>query len=221
MNQHSLSLNILTDIKDLEMIYWVRSFTVEVLKTRFRLNPPGSSLYLQKVIPYQNRKAMDPDLARLLSFTVTPTNIEDVKDMFDRLDSWFTDESIKELYGVNDEGNLMFNMEYRDLKAMCVDDSGAVKTALKVVPAPVAIGQDKLEPGAILFINRQDNSIVLRKHQARRLARFMLDFSFLAYDQYVMTCFQYALANHNILTSQDVNRIANEQSSFNSNFKKY
>ena len=221
MNQHSLSLSIPTDIKDLEMIYWLRAFTVDVLNTRYRLNPPGSSLYLQKVIPYQNRKAMNPDLVKLLSFTVTPSNLENVKDMFDRLESWFTDESIKELYGVNDEGNLMFNMEYRDLKAMCVDESGAVKTALKVVPAPVAIGQDRLEPGAILFINRQDNSIVLRKQQAKRLARFILDFSFLAYDQYVMTCFQYALANHNILTVQDVNRIAKDQATFNSNFKKY
>lgn len=221
MNQYSMSLSIPTDIKELELIYWLRPYTVDVLNTRFRINPPGSSLYIQKVVSYQARKAMNPDDAKLLSFMVSPSNLQDVKDAFEKVDSWFTEESLKELYGVNDEGNLMFNMEYRDLKALCVDENGAVKTALKIVPAPVEIGNEKLEPGAILFINRQANAIILRTRQIRRLARFFLDFSFIAYDQYVMACFQYALANKNIISQKEAQQIARDQSSYNPNFKKY
>ena len=221
MNQYSMSLAIPTDIKELELIYWLRPYTVDVLNTRYRINPPGSTLYLQKVVPYQTKKAMNPDEAKLLSYAITPTNLSDVKDMFEKVASWFTDESLKELYGLNDEGGLMFNMEYKDLKAICVDETSAVKTALKIVPAPVEIGNEKLEPGVVLFVNRQANAIVLRMHQIKRLCRFIHDFSFLAYDQYAMTCFQYALANQNVITQRDANQIANNQASFNTNFKKY
>ena len=221
MNTFPLTFTIPTDSKDLEFVYWMRPFTVDTLATRYRLNTPYSCLYMQKVISYQDRQNSDPSARKSLSFQITRKNLGDIQDAFAKVSDWFSEEGIKELYGVNDQGGLMFNMEYRDLKITIADEFAGTREALQIVPAPVEIGKGVLEPGVILFINRQENAIVLRKYQIVRLIRFIRDFSFVAYDQFAMTCFQYSLSLGNVLSQEEVNRIANNQKGANSNFKTY
>lgn len=221
MNLYPLTFTISTDVRELEFIFWMRPFSAEVQKTRFQLNRPFVSLYMQKVVPYTIRKDMPTDAVNSLAFQITEANLFDVQEMFDKVDTWFTEESIKELYGTNDSGMLMFNMEYKDLKATCVDETSSIKKALQVVPAPVEIGKDMMEPGVVIFINRQENAIVLRMNQYKRLSKFIHNFNFLAYMQYAMTCFQYALSNGNVIEKNELRQITTDQILTNSNFKTY
>ena len=221
MNPYPLTFTISTDVRELEFVFWMRPFTIEVMKTRYQLNRPHCVLYLQKVVPYQVKKNMSPSDANALSFQITESNLFDVQEMFEKVDSWFTEESIRELYGVNDAGMLLFNMEYKDLKATCVDETASTKRAIQIVPAPVEIAKDKLEPGVILFINRKENAIVLQRRQYMRMSQFIRNFNFQAYMQFAMTCFQYSLTNENIISREEVKQVAADQTLTNSNFKTY
>lgn len=221
MNLFPLTFSISTDVRDLEFVFWMRPFSVEVMKTRYLLNRPFVTLFMQKVVPYQLRKDMSPADSSALSYNITEANLFDVQEMFSKVDTWFSEESIRELYGTNDRGMLMFNMDYKDLQATCVDENASVKKALRIVPAPVEVGKDIMEPGAVLFINRQENAIVLRTAQYKRLSNFIHQFSFPAYMQYAMTCFQYALANGNVVGREELQKITTDQILTNSNFKTY
>lgn len=224
MDQHNgypLSFNIPVDIRDLDLIFWMRPFTVDTLQTRYRMNHPHTVLYMQKSIPYSNRKAMNPADIKSLAFQITPNNLYNVQDVFSMAEDWFSEASVKELYGVNDEGTLIFNMDYKDLSATCADEYGSARTAIQMVPAPVEIGQGVLEPGVILYINRKENAIVLRKYQLLRLANFFKHFSFIAYTQFAMACFQYCLTTNSILTYDQVRKRMEYQNQYNSNFQIY
>jgi len=221
MNLYPLTFTIPTDVRELEFVFWMRPFNVEVQKTRYQLNKPFCTLYMQKVVPYNVKKSMNPTDANALSFQITEANLFDIQEAFLKVDSWFSEESIRELYGTNDNGMLMFNMEYKDLKVTYVDESSSTKKAIQILPAPVEIGKDLMEPGAILFINRQENAIVLRTHQYKRLSKFIRDFNFQAYMQFAMICFQYSLSNGNILGRDEIRRITTDQILTNSNFKIY
>ena len=220
-NGYPLTFSIPVDIRDLDLIFWMRPFTIDTLQTRYRMNYPYSALYLQKNIPYANRKAMDPAAVKALSFQITSHILPDVQNIFKMAEDWFTDESIKELYGVNDEGTLIFNMDYKDLSATCANEYGNARTAIQLVPAPIEIGQGVIEPGVILYINKKENAIILRKYQLLRLANFFKHFSFIAYTQFAMSCFQYCLTTNSILTYEQVRRRMEQQPQFNSNFQVY
>lgn len=191
------------DLKDLELIYWLRPFTVDVLKTRYRLNYPFRCLYLQKTVSYSIKQEMHPDDTKLLSFQVTENNLEEIKELFEKVGTWFTEDGIKELYGVNDDGLLMFNMEYKDLKASYANEFAGTRAALQVVPAPVEVAKDKLEPGVVIFINKKDNTVVLRTYQIKRLLKFFKHFDFMEYDKFAMQAFQYAHLNNAVINTND------------------
>ena len=107
-----ITFNIPLDLPNIDLTFWLRQFTTDTLGKRYKINYPYASLYIQKVVPYSDRQQMDPNKASMLSFTVSEYNLDNVKEMFSEVLSWFTSENKKMLYGKNDNGILMFNSDY-------------------------------------------------------------------------------------------------------------
>ena len=214
-----ISFSVPLDIPNIDVMFWMRQFTTDTMNTRYRINYPFTSLYIQKVVQYKDRQTMDPNVQSMLSFAITQYILDDVKEMFKEVLSWFTDENKKILYGRNDEGMLMFNSDYQKLNAICVNEYGKVKSALKIVPTVVEIGNQVMEPGVIFYINLTDNGVVLREYQIKRLCRFIIDFNFIPYTQFAMQCFQHSLVTGSILTREQVQQRLDAQRQYNTNFR--
>lgn len=214
-----ISITIPLDLKNIEVTFWMRPFTTDTLKSRYRLNHPYSSLYIQKIVPYSDRQMLDPTDTAALSFCVSSHILEDVQSMFKEALSWFTPENISILYGKNDDGILMFNSEYQKLNAVCVNEYGKSKTALKIVPTVVEVGNNVYEPGVVFYINMLANGIVLRLYELKRLANFIINFNFVTYDQFALQCFQHCLLTGSILSREQVQRRLDSQRQYNTNFR--
>ena len=214
-----ITFTIPLDLKNIEVMFWMRQFTTDTLKTRFKINYPYTALYIQRIVSYSDRQAMDPNTAASVSFCVTPDLLRDVKDFFQEALSWFTPENKAILYGKNDEGMLMFNSDYQKLSAICVNEYGRSKTALKIVPTVVEIGNNIYEPGVVFYINMQANGIIMREYELKRLANFILDFNFIPYTQFAMQCFQHSLATGTLLSREQVQRRLDSQRQYNTNFR--
>lgn len=214
-----LTFTIPLDIKGLELTFWMRPFTTDTLNTRYRINYPMSTLYLQKSVEYKERQAMDPGTVASLSFSITPDILDSVKDMFREALSWFTEQNLSLLYGKNDDGVLLFNSEYQKLNAICVNEYGRAKSALKIVPTVIEIGNNVMAPGAIFYINMVANGIILRDYELIRLGNFILDFNFIPYTQFAMECFQYSLATGSLLSREQVQKRLDSQRQYNTNFR--
>ena len=214
-----ISFSIPLDIPNIDVMFWMRQFTTDTLNTRYRVNYPFTSLYIQKVVQYRDRQAMDQSAQSMLSFCITQNNLDDVKNMFNEVSTWFTEENKKILYGRNDDGILMFNSDYQKLNAICVNEFGKVKTALKVVPTVVEVGNQVMEPGVVFYINLAENGIVLREYQIKRLCNFIRDFNFISYIQFAMQCFQYTLVTGAVLTREQVQQRLDAQRQYNTNIR--
>ena len=214
-----LSFTIPLDLKSIEVMFWMRQFTTDTLKTRYKINYPYSSLYIQRIVNYNERQSMDPAAAASLSFCITPHILDDVKAMFKEALSWFSDENLAILYGRNDDGMLMFNSEYQKLNAICINEYGKTKSALKIVPTVVEVGNNVMEPGVIFYINMVANGIILREYELKRLGNFILDFKFIPYTQFEMKCFNYCLSTGAILSREQVQQRLDSQRQYNTNFR--
>lgn len=218
IGSYPLTIPISFGIKEIDALFWMRPFTVDTLQKRFRINKPYSVLYLQKVTTFKERDLMDPSTAKSLSFPVNEYNIEDVKEMFAEVRTWFFPDNIKEIWGENDQGMLVFNNDYIELQATAVDDFAAVRTALKVVPTTVEVAQGKYEPGVVFYINRQSNGVLLTQSQILRMCKFFKGFDFLAWNQFAMGCFSYARSVGRILSYQELRQQMEANRLYNSNF---
>ena len=214
-----ISFNIPLELPNIEVTFWMRQFTTDTLNTRYKINYPFSALYIQKIVKYSERQTLDPDAQAALSFCITQHILEDVKDMFREALSWFTEDNKKILYGRNDDGVLMFNSEYQKLNAICVNEYGKSKTALKIVQTVIEVGQNVMVPGVIFYINMSTNGIILQEYQLKRLCKFILDFNFIPYTQFAMQCFQHSLVTGSILTREQVQQRLDAQRQYNTNFK--
>ncbi len=214
-----ISFNIPLNISNLDILFWMRPFTTDTLNKRYRINYPYSILYLQKVIPYSERQSMDPGSANSLSFTITPNNLNDVKETFKEAKSWFNEENVKVLYGVSDSGALMFNSEYSKLNAIYVNEFGSSKSVIKIVPTVIEVGNEVMKPGAVLYINLLANAIVLRDYELIRLANFINEFNFITYNQFALQCFDHCLLTGNILSREQIEQRLNYQKQYNTNIK--
>ena len=220
-NKFPISLTIPTDIKDFEIVYWLRNFTVDTMKTRYQMTYPKASVYLQRIVPPANRKAMDELARRALSFEITDVNIAEVQRMFEEADNWFTADVKKELFGKTDEGVLIFNMEYQNLKLLVVDESGSSRTALQLVPIAYQVSYENYEPGVVMYINKKENAVSMTERQFKRLSNFIQNFNFVAYTQYIVTLFEHARATGNVIPYEMYVRRLSGAQAYNSNLKSY
>lgn len=166
---------------------------------RYRINNPSATLYLQRVVDYNKRQAMDPDTLKSLSFAITPMNLPSVKEKMQEVLNWFEPENLELLYGKTDDGMLVFNSEYKSIKMLYSNEFAGVRTAIKAVPTLTEVANQKYEPGVVFYINRQDNGIVLRFYQFQQLARFIIDFDFIQWMMFAMSCYQHASTTGNII----------------------
>lgn len=216
-----LSITIPLDLPNIEIMFWMRQFTTDTLNTRYRINYPYTALYIQKTVQYKDRQMMDKDAQSMLSFCITQNSLDDVKEMFREVYSWFTEKNKEILYGRNDDGMLMFNSDYQKLNAIYVNEFAKVKTVLKVAPTVIEVGNQVMEPGVVFYINRAENGILLREYQIKRLCKFILDFNFIPYTQFAMQCFQHSLATGAILTREQVQQRLDAQRQYDTNFRFY
>ena len=216
---YPLTLTIPLGMKELEFTYWMRPFTIETMKKTYRVNHPYSTLYIKKKVDYKAREVMDPTALASLSFSVNSYNLESVKNIFREVLTWFEDENKNLLYGRNDSGTLIFNSDYQKLNALHSDVFSGVRTALQIVPTVVEIGQGVMEPGVVFYINQKANAIVLREYEIRRIANFMLNFSFIAYDQFLLSCFNYCRETGAILTYEQVQQRFEAQRQYDTNLR--
>ena len=214
-----ITFNIPLELKNIEVIFWMRQFTTDTLRTRYQINYPSTVLYIQKVVGYNERQAMDPAMSNALSFCITPNILPDVKEFFKEALSWFSPENKELLYGQNDDGMLIFNSDYQKLNAVCVNEYGRTKSALKIVPTVVEVGNNVYEPGVVFYINMQAHAIILREYELKRLSNFILDFNFIPYTQFALQCFQHSLATGTLLSREQVQRRLDAQRQYNTNFR--
>lgn len=214
-----ITFTIPLELPNIELTFWMRQFTTDTMNTRYRINYPYASLYIQKVVPYADRQAMDPATQDALSFCINDNILVDVKEMFREVLTWFEEKNKEILYGRNDAGLLMFNTDYQKLCAIYVNEFSRVKTALKIVPTVVEVGNQVYEPGVVFYINLAENGIVLREYQIKRLCRFILDFNFIPYTQFAMNCFQHSIVTGSLLSREQVQQRLEMQRQYNTNFK--
>ena len=176
----------------------MRPFYVDTNKSYYKIYEPRSTLYIKKKLKYDVAMALTKEQKDSLSYSITSYNFYDIKEIFEIAASWFEPDNIKELYGTNNEGMLVFNMDYKNLNVFHVDEFSSIKTSLKIVPCPVEVGYMKYVPGVVLYLNKLENSIILSGKEFLRLARFIINFDFLKYEQHLMNCFMYAKLNKSV-----------------------
>ena len=208
-----LTTNIDLHIKDISFTVWVKQPTVDTLQKKYRLNIPQATLYLQKTINSTNWSNMDELTRRSMSYPISPYNYYDIKKLFKDVKEWFEPDILKELYGTNDNGLLIFNSDYKNLNVIHIDEYSSVKTALKIVPTVVQVGQDVYKPGVVMYINKIANAVLLRDYEILRICNFIIDFNFNWWVNFSLDVFKYCEETNRILSYKEV-----QQSYLNDNY---
>lgn len=219
MSQFPITVQIPINIPDLSVTFWLRNFSIDTLAKSYKMTYPYAALYLQKVTSYKQRMSMDPTSAKALAFAITEYNLYDVQEMFRDAANWFTPENLDVLYGKNDNGMLVFNNEYNKLNAMYVSEFANVRTAIKIAPTVIEVGQEKYEPGVIMYINKQENYTLLKKSTFLRFCDFIEKFNFQTYMSFILTCFQYCLSTNSIFSQEEVQKRYNMMRQYNTNLQ--
>lgn len=193
-------------INSLEFTLYIKPGIVNTMKSYYQVGFPLSVLYIQKKIPQYQKTQITKEMRNTLSFPITLSNIYDAKMKFKAVLSWYTDENKKLLYGVNNTGQVMFNSEYASLNALFVTEFGSIRTAMKIIPSVIEVAANIYEPGAILYINKQENSIRLREKEIIRLASFIINFDHTIYTNFAMSCMDFAHKTGNLFSYEEVQR---------------
>lgn len=218
---YPLYMNIPLGINQLELTLYIKPNSVNTMKSYYQVGYPNCVLYLQKKISSQQRYQLSKEGRASLSFPITLSNIYYIKEKFKTILSWFNDENKRLLYGKNDDGTLLFNSEYSNLNILCVSEYGSIKTALKIVPTIVEVANGIMQPGAILYINRQEHSIILRENEIIRLASFILSFNHIMYTKFVFSCMNYANETGQLIPYDEIMRRMEMNHTYDPNFKFY
>lgn len=218
-NQRALSHDINLGIKDLKLTYWLRPFQVEELDKRYNVLNPRAALYIQYDPDEPTKKLIGFDNLREASFQVTENNIYEVKRVFSDALSWFEPENIEKLYGRNNEGELIFNSEFKNLNSSYVEEYGSVRKAIQIMPVPITTGYDSYEPGVILYLVRKEFNIRMNGKKLSLLANFVKDFNFVSYNQFMMGCLLYSITTGNFISNTEMKRRAQQEQMRNPNFR--
>src|SRR5699024_8471247 len=107
-------LNIPVGLIGMDVVFYMRPNTVNTMRSYLQVGYPLCALYLQKKLTSTERMNMTKETRAVMSFSVTSGNLYNIKDKMRIVQSWFSEENKKILYGTNDSGMLMFNSEYKD-----------------------------------------------------------------------------------------------------------
>ena len=212
-------LNIPVGLIGMDVVFYMRPNTVNTMRSYLQVGYPLCALYLQKKLTSTERMNMTKETRVVMSFSVTSGNLYNIKDKMRIVQSWFSEENKKILYGTNDSGMLMFNSEYKDLNVLCVSEFGNTRTAIKIVPAVIEVGNGVLQPGVIFYINKQDNGILMRESEILRFCDFILGFEFVTYANFVMSCVDYADKCGQLISYEEMLRRMQMNRSYDTNIR--
>lgn len=131
-------------------------------------------------IMYESREYGQTGNLNALSFKINLRNHKQVLRFFQNIYSWFTDDAYRNLFFVDQEtGQLMVNMEMRQIKLHIGGDSRYDQSAMEAVPA-VYYRDNEMREGCALTINNTANSDVIRDVDVESILGILETFSFQA-----------------------------------------
>lgn len=158
-------------------------------------------------ITYLNSKSMFEDYSTLQArtFKINPRNLYNVIKFFNTVVGWFYDESKRDLFLINEDDELVFNADYKNLYAITKKSFGS-NEQLKAIPTVVDYNNQRHE-GIYLYINESIYDILLTLDELEIIFGILKSFSF--YDEIML--------NLQILKyAQENNRMEEGSVSYNS-----
>lgn len=95
------------------------------------------------------------------SFKIVPKNLPLVVRFFKEIVFWFDDPKKENLFVVDDNNELAFNYDYKDLKSLLKLDTYSGVEYLKAIPDTIKRNDKELAEGVRLMVNKQENVITL------------------------------------------------------------
>ena len=135
---------------------------------------PRPMLNLRKLNP----SSMNDDATgfKERTFRITPSSLYRVVKFFNKIVSWFYDESMRDLFLKNEDGKLIFNGDYKDIHAY-VEAGFSTVDRMKALPAAIDTENESIE-GIYLMINNTENIVVLTLKEVEILLDILTQFSF-------------------------------------------
>jgi len=132
-------------------------------------------------------------------FNIYPRTIYQTIEFFNGILGWFYDKNMPDLFGYNEEGRLVFNSKYNDVKAILnTGDKTGRANILKVIP--ITIQDDNTEKeGIFLFINEDRFRVSLKVEQIKMILGLLTKFSFYNEIQLAIEIANYAIARNQLI----------------------
>lgn len=138
---------------------------------------------LQQSIPGERQK--------LVQYKITPKNIVDVISTINSAVKWFYREDMKDMYGYNDNNELVFNLNYNKLSVR-TRPSKNDGSFLQILPTLVK-ENDGVGEGVVIIINSIDNSFYLYREELEAVLALLSKFSFYDTASFAMTALKTAI----------------------------
>lgn len=184
------TVNIPLGLKNLEVVFYIKPYTVSENAKSINVNIPMAYLYL-RLKTSSVTEVYELGGYKSISYPITDINLRYIKNLFMEGLSWFSKELRDEIWVYNGP-EMMFNIDYNDLSAVYVDEYNAIKTGLKIVPGIEELADGKYDRNIILSINTNKNRIYLKEYEYERLANFILKFDFVKYNNFIMNLVNYS-----------------------------
>lgn len=143
-------------------------------------------------------------------FNITPKTLYQVIEFFNTVIGWFYDKSMPDFFGYNEEGRLVFNSKYNDVKAIInTGENTGRSNILKAIPISIQDDNNEKE-GIFLFINEDRFRLSLTVDQLKSLMSLLTNFSFYNEVQLAIEVLRYTTEkNQLIVDGKDPNFKAN------------
>lgn len=148
------------------------------------------------MIRWLNKKSPVSTYGSNTFYKVTPKNLYRTILFFDKIISWFSDPSMKDLFLINESGDLVFNADYLKVKAV-VGNPQYDQCVMKAIPTVVEFNAKKYE-GIYLYINKVEQSVPLIVNEIEVIYDLLKTFSFQEEIVLNLMSYQYASTNNTI-----------------------
>lgn len=137
---------------------------------------------------------------RKAAYKITPRNIYYVTKFFNTIVSWFYEDKYRDLFLINEEGNLIFNADYNKLHVTMPKPDG-LNQVMQAIPTVVEIG-DKLYEGIHLYVNKSAYCISLTFEEITTIFGILRDFRFSEEVAKALAIYQY-IVMHDAITAEN------------------
>lgn len=145
-------------------------------------------------------------------YKITTRNIADLIRVINTAIGWFYDDSLKDLYGYNDENELVFNLKYREINSRTKPEKDSSQY-IQLYPSLVKPDTfAKGEEGVLWVMNSKDYAFYMTLTELEDLLSVLKDFSFIGAVNTALSTISIARILNSI---DDGTRINNESYSFN------